>query len=232
MEFCNQALEAGHSLIVFARTPSKLPPNIKDSPRVSIIEGEFADAKARERAAKSGADVLVTFMGPVKMSNGRVSETVPDHYISMLISLHPLKTPGAFYKEFLPQVIENGIKRALILTTPSFQQPQDKGGLKWLASTTLVRAISVPLSWVEGTHPYSEMIGIGETVSAIPTDKLRWTLFRVGWLNNGPAQPVTATYTGSGQDSLGISRASIAQWVVGEIAAEEFVGKAPYICNS
>lgn len=82
-----------------------------------------------------------------------------------------------------------------------------------------------------GGSAYSEMIGIGETVSAISTDKLRWTLFRVGWLNNGPAQPVNATYTGSGEDSLGISRASIAEWLVEEIAAEKFVGKAPYICN-
>lgn len=77
----------------------------------------------------------------------------------------------------------------------------------------------------------AEMRGIGETITAIPTDTLRWTLFRVGWLNNGPAKPVTATYTGSGQDGLGISRASIAQWVIEEIDREQFVGKAPYICN-
>lgn len=123
----------------------------------------------------------------------------------------------------MPQVIESGIKRALILTTPSYPQPEDKGGLKWTASKTVVRMI--------GGSAYYEMIAIGDTVSAIPTDKLRWTLFRVGWLNNGPAQPVNATYTGSGEDSLGISRASIAQWLVDEIAEDKFVGKAPYICN-
>lgn len=84
MEFCNQALKAGHSLIIFARSASKLPPNIKDSPKVSLIEGKYADAKAREKAAKSGADVLVTFMGPVTMSSGAVSGTVPAHQTSML----------------------------------------------------------------------------------------------------------------------------------------------------
>lgn len=82
-----------------------------------------------------------------------------------------------------------------------------------------------------GGSAYHEMIAIGDTVSVIPTDKLKWTLFRVGWLNNGTAQPVKETYTGSGEDALGISRASIAQWVVEEIASEKFVGKAPYICN-
>lgn len=84
MEFCNQALKAGHSLIIFARAPSKLPPNIKDSPKVSTIEGKFADKDAREKAVKSGADVLVTFMGPVTMSSGAVSGTVPDHSTLML----------------------------------------------------------------------------------------------------------------------------------------------------
>lgn len=79
MDFCNQALKAGHSLIIFARTPSKLPPNIKDSPKVSIIQGEFADPGAREKAAKSGADVLATFMGPVKMPDGAVCGTAADH---------------------------------------------------------------------------------------------------------------------------------------------------------
>lgn len=137
--------------------------------------------------------------------------------------VYVIKSYGAFYQEFLPKIIENGIKRALILTTPSFPQPEDKGGLKWAASKAVVRAI--------GGSAYYEMIAIGDTVSAIPTDTLRWTLFRVGWLNNGAAQPVKATYTGSGEDSLGISRASIAQWVVDEITAEKFVGKAPYICN-
>lgn len=73
MEFCNQALKAGHSLIIFARAPNKLPPNIKDSPKVSTIQGKFTDAKDREKAVKSGADVLVTFMGPVTMSSGAVS---------------------------------------------------------------------------------------------------------------------------------------------------------------
>lgn len=134
-----------------------------------------------------------------------------------------MKPYGAFYQEFLPQIIKYGIKRAMVLTTPSFPQPQDKGGLKWSASVAVVKLI--------GGSAYHEMIAIGDTVSAISTDTLRWTLFRVGWLNNGPAQPVKATYTGSGEDTLGISRASIAQWVVEEITAEKFVGKAPYICN-
>lgn len=47
---------------------------------MSIIEGQFTDAGAREKAAKSGAEVLVTFMGPVTMSSGAVSRTAPDHH--------------------------------------------------------------------------------------------------------------------------------------------------------
>lgn len=62
--------------------------------------------------------------------------------------------------------------------------------------------------------------------------QLKWTLFRVGFLTNGPAAPVIATHTGSGKDGLKISRKSIAAWVLKELGEDSpFVGKTPYISN-
>jgi hypothetical protein len=61
--------------------------------------------------------------------------------------------------------------------------------------------------------------------------KIPWTLFRVGFLGNGPAKPVTASYTGSGQDGIQITRKSIATWVLSNIESEKFVGKCPVISN-
>ncbi|KAI3395049.1 hypothetical protein diail_1872, partial [Diaporthe ilicicola] len=95
----------------------------------------------------------------------------------------------AFYKDFLPRIYQNGIKRALISTTPSYRVPGDKHTLKWTASTVVAK--------IMGGSAYSEMIGIGEIVTAIPLGTLRRTVFRVGWLDHGPAQPVTATFTAS-----------------------------------
>lgn len=82
-----------------------------------------------------------------------------------------------------------------------------------------------------GGTAYQEMVGIGAVTTEQPVDKLAWTIFRVGFLTNGPAGPVEATYTGSGKDSMTISRDSIAEWVLLEAEEEKWVGKAPYICG-
>lgn len=79
---------------------------------------------------------------------------------------------------------------------------------------------------------YQEMIGIAEYIASLPIDKhVQWTLFRVGGLTDGEEAPVKATFLGSGDDGTWISRASVATWVLDEIARERWLGKAPYICN-
>lgn len=76
------------------------------------------------------------------------------------------------------------------------------------------------------------MISVGEFVSSLAADYgVRWTLFRVGLLRNGPEAEVEATHLGSGKDVMWISRASVAGWVLDEVTEEKFVGKMPYICN-
>jgi hypothetical protein len=81
------------------------------------------------------------------------------------------------------------------------------------------------------SYAYGEVTETGNYATSQPAGKMEWTLFRVGRLTDGPEKPVQATYLGSGQDSLSISRASVAQWVLEEIAEKRRVEKAPYICN-
>ncbi|KAF4555455.1 Hypothetical protein D9617_2g054150 [Elsinoe fawcettii] len=203
LEFCKAALAAGHSLMIFARSPDKLPADIKDSAAVKIIQGELSSTTELAPLLQCGADILVSFAGPTSGHQG---------------------TPVAdFYSAFLPSLPDAGIHRALILATPSAQDPKDKGGFKWWASVTLIKTLV--------NAAYQEMVGIGQVVASQPVEKLQWTLFRVGWLNNGPAKPVNATYTGSGQDSMVISRASIVEWVLREATEKKFVGQRPYISN-
>lgn len=79
---------------------------------------------------------------------------------------------------------------------------------------------------------YEEFLGLGGVVTSQDVNQIPWTLFRVGFLGNGPAAAVTATYTGSGKDSLKISRKSITAWVLKELGGDStFIGKSPYICN-
>jgi hypothetical protein len=127
-------------------------------------------------------------------------------------------------KILFPLLITHSYKRALILGTPSFTSPEDKGGLKWKASVVLIKII--------GGTAYAEFSGLGKFVTETDLNSLKWTLFRVGFLGNGESRSVTATYTGSGRDGMMISRKSIASWVLREMGeGSEFVGKAPFICN-
>ena len=108
--------------------------------------------------------------------------------------------------------------------TCSYPAPEDLGGLKWKASVFLIKII--------GGSAYQEFNGLGTFVASQDASKLKWTLFRVPFLGNGEAAPVKATYTGSGEDGMFLSRKSMAAWVLQEMGEEsEWIGKTPAINN-
>lgn len=79
---------------------------------------------------------------------------------------------------------------------------------------------------------YWEMMAVGKYITSLSVDSgVRWTLFRVGGLTNGKQSPVETTVLGSGKDSMWISRASVARWVLDEAVEENWVREMPYICN-
>jgi hypothetical protein len=127
-------------------------------------------------------------------------------------------------KLIFPLLISNHFKRALVLGTCSFTAPEDKGALKWRASVVLIKII--------GGSAFQEFNGLGAFVTSQDVAQIKWTLFRVPFLGNGPAAPVKATYTGSGQDGMFLSRKSIAAWVLSELGeGSKWVGKAPVLSN-
>ncbi|KAJ4286486.1 hypothetical protein N0V90_013186 [Kalmusia sp. IMI 367209] len=198
------ALEKGHHLTIYARSPEKLPASTRSHERVKIIQGTFDNLEKLEEAASCGADVFVSFAGPEKPVPGQ-----------------PIKEG---YERILPLLALNGVRRVFILGTNSIPDPADKRSLKWALAIWMIKLIA--------RHAYEEIVAIGDLVRSQPVEELRWTLFRVGFLNNGPAAPVNATYPGSGKDHLSISRDSIAEWLLKEAQEDKWVGKSPYICNS
>jgi hypothetical protein len=119
------------------RNPSKVPEEVKSHPNVTIIEGQLNDKEGLEKAVSSGATVFASFAGPTYGSKGTpVTECM---------------------KLLFPLLIEKAFKRALVLGTPSFSAPEDKGGFKWRASILLVKLI--------GGSGYLEFHGLGEFVN-------------------------------------------------------------------
>jgi len=144
-------------------------------------------------------------------------------------------------KKLFPLLIENKFQRALVLGTCSYTSADDKGALKWKASIILIKIIGGLSSWLLSASrlttdelpgsSFEEFNGLGAFVASQDVSQIKWTLFRVGFLGNGPAKPVVASYTGSGKDGMMISRKSIAAWVLNELGESEFIGKTPSLCN-
>jgi len=204
LDFCHLALSQHHTLTLYARNPAKLPSTIADNENVTVIKGTLEDEDGLRKAVSNGAKIFVSFAGPVSRS---VGTPVTDAM-----------------KKIFPLLIEHNFKRALVLGTCSFTAPEDKGAFKWTASVALIKII--------GGSAFNEFNGLGAFVTSQDVSKIKWTLFRVPFLGNGEEKPVKATFTGTGEDGMFLSRKSIAAWVLAEIGDEsEWVGKAPAISN-
>ena len=76
--FTQAALQAGHTLTLYVRNPSKLPASLSSNAKLSIIQGELGDREGLEKAAACGADTFISFAGPTKgKREGTVSLSPP-----------------------------------------------------------------------------------------------------------------------------------------------------------
>ena len=62
--FTRAALEAGHRLTLYARSPSKLAPDLASHANITIIEGQLDNVDGLTQAASCGADVFISLAGP------------------------------------------------------------------------------------------------------------------------------------------------------------------------
>ncbi len=62
--FTRAALSAGHTLTLYARTPSKIPSDVSSHPHLHVIQGEFGDEDGLKKAAACGATVFISMAGP------------------------------------------------------------------------------------------------------------------------------------------------------------------------
>lgn len=62
--FTRAALEAGHKLTLYVRTPSKIPTDLSSNANVSVIQGDLGDAEGLRKAAACGADIFISLAGP------------------------------------------------------------------------------------------------------------------------------------------------------------------------
>lgn len=108
-------LRDSHTVVIYARTPSKLPTGITSNPSVTVVKGELDDREAL-KGALSGVHAVVSALGP-SVKKG---------------PWYPAGTPLAKGYVLLLEVMhEQGVKRLILLGTTSMIDAHDKFDLQF-----------------------------------------------------------------------------------------------------
>jgi putative NADH-flavin reductase len=115
LQLIEYVLRDSHTVVIYARTPSKLPESITSNPSVTVVKGELTERDALKQSL-SGVHAVVSALGP-SVKKG---------------PLHPPGTPIAKGYALLLEVMrELGIKRLILLGTASMKDTHDKFDLQF-----------------------------------------------------------------------------------------------------
>jgi len=201
VKLIEESLAASHTIVVFARSPQKLPEHLANNPNVIIHKGELTDEVALANAME-GVEAILSALGP----------TGP---------FHPSGTPLAHaYSKILQMMKDRGIRRLIALGTPSIPDPEDK-------FSPSIYAMVITVSTFARTA-YKEFVAIGN-VMRTEGDGVDWTIARVPILTNAAEKKVAAGYVGDGKTSSYLTRAGFGAFVVEELDRNDWVKKFPFI---
>ncbi|MYT99974.1 MULTISPECIES: NAD(P)H-binding protein [unclassified Streptomyces] len=111
----NQALNEGHEVTAYARTPSKLPTH----ERLTAVQGQLDDAAAIAEAVR-GSDAVLSTLGPTTKKADSA----------------PLVTG---YRHIVAAMHGHGVERLIVMGTPSIPDPTDGKEAKVSLMVTAIR---------------------------------------------------------------------------------------------
>jgi len=200
-----EAIEAypNSTIVIYARSPNKVPEDLKALKDIVIVEGQLDDKEAISKALE-GIDVVLSALGP--------------------LARHPSGNPLAKgYSYVIAGMHEHGIKRIIVLGTASIVDVNDKPSFKF---KLLVKGVSSLAHTA-----YTDIVAVGETIRSEGAD-LEWTIVRVPILTNKDTKEVIAGYVGDEETGTILARRAYAAFSVAEIEKRKWVQKAPLISNA
>ncbi len=191
-----RGLDQGHQVTAYARNPAKLD----ERPGLRVVVGKLDDAAAI-RAAVTGADAVISLLGP-----GRDKT-----------SIAPL-VPGM--QTIVDAMTQTGVRRLVATSTPSAPDPADRRDLRIRAMVTGIRLGMAPA--------YRTIIAMAEIVRASALD---WTLVRLPLLHDNPTDTPARPRQIGEPGGLRLSRAALADFLINEAAAGTWTGQAPLLAD-
>lgn len=192
------------TIVIYARSPHKLPSDLNDPshPTLVVIKGDLTDKEVIEGALE-GVDAVLSALGPVF---GQPSDTpIAKGYGLVIDAMH-----------------KHGVRRLIVLGTPSIPDSADKSSFVYSCMINVVRA--------GARSAYKDIVAVGNTIRGKGRD-LDWTIVRVPVLTNSDTTAITAGYIGDGKVGVVLSRKAFAVFVVEEVEKQSWMKKAPLLTS-
>ena len=202
-----ETLAAKHTLVIYARSPQKLPEHLRTHPDVTIVKGELEDATALDAALAGGVSAVLSALGPSFRN--------------------PPGTPIANgYRAVLAAMRRAGVRRLIALGTPSIPDDNDKSSIVYAA---MVAAVAFG-----ARSAYKDIVAVGEVIRASSEQDVEWTIARVPVLKNDENRDVLVGYIGDGGagSRYTLARLGFAVFVVQELEKGEWIQRAPLITSA
>lgn len=217
-----EALSRGHTVIIFARSPQKLPDSILQNPRVAIVKGSLEDEDAITRAFETRI--------PNDDHNGQRESAHPSEVIKVdvvvsalgppVTKIHPAGNPLARgYEKFIHVARRKGVTRFIVLGTASITDEHDRSDLKFQSLVFGVKYFA--------PRAYAELVEIGKVFGK--SDDLEWTIVRIPVLVSHEGGEYHAGYIGDGRTTAVLTRPLFAKFVFDECDARAWIQKRPLV---
>lgn len=133
----NEALSRGYTVIIYARSPQKLPPEITTHPSVIIVAGALEDEEAISRCFTIHRTIESSELDGDQSQAPKKTEAIHiDAVVSALgppvTGIHPSGNPLAKgYERFIRIGKQYGVNRFIVLGTASIKDEFDKFDLRF-----------------------------------------------------------------------------------------------------
>jgi len=220
-------------VVVYARSPDKIPLDLREHALVKVIRGSLEDTNLIRQAfsVEGGIDAVVSALGPP------------------VTGFHPKDAPIArAYERVIEVMKEKGVKRIIVLGTASIADDLDRFDLKFKAMVTTyanffifvptqrykpsqTSLTCIPSVATFAPYAYHDVIEIGRIFATLANDDVDWTIARVPILTNSNQQHYRAGYIGEHTTGYTLSREGFGRFVLDELVNKGWVKKRPMVSS-
>ncbi|MDK1376460.1 MULTISPECIES: NAD(P)H-binding protein [unclassified Sinorhizobium] len=170
--------------------------------KIEVVEGDLKNLEAI-RTCVSGSHAVISALGPNSLQINEKRSVM--HGVGNIISI----------------MDELAVCRLIQVSTSSYRDPKDGFDLKSRAVVLLIKVMLY--------KAYDDIKATGELISRSGLD---WTLVRIPYLKDGPADgSIDVGWYGKTKLSTKLSRGNLARFLVDQISNRDFVRAAPGIAD-